>query len=133
MLGTEHPHTLISSNNLATTLIALGEFESAAEMQRATLATQQRVLGSEHPDTCATEANLLAMLAEQNAITEPNTVAGAPSPQPRPKSEPDETPVEAEPGPKGPSSQGTPLAKKQKISQSWSLVGTALPSGQTSV
>jgi hypothetical protein len=46
--GAEHPDTLTSRNNLALVLVELGRFGEAETMHRDTLASRERVLGSEH-------------------------------------------------------------------------------------
>jgi len=47
-------------NNLGISLNAQGKYDKAEAMCRETLAVQQRVLGSEHPDTLNTAYNLAA-------------------------------------------------------------------------
>jgi hypothetical protein len=49
VLGSEHPSTLTTANNLANALKAQGRYGEAETMYRETLAVRQRVLGSEHP------------------------------------------------------------------------------------
>lgn len=55
LLGSDHPSTLISLNNLA---IALDETQTSERRQRETLAKQKRILGDEHPDTLLALINL---------------------------------------------------------------------------
>jgi hypothetical protein len=50
-LGSEHPGTLISVNNLALCLLALGEAAGALPLHRRALDSRERVLGPEHPDS----------------------------------------------------------------------------------
>jgi hypothetical protein len=50
VLGTEHPRTLTSVNNLAACMRALGDAEAALPLFR-------RALGKEHPDTRTARAN----------------------------------------------------------------------------
>jgi hypothetical protein len=47
----EHPDTLSSANNLATTLAFQLQYAEAEHLLQATLAMSQRVLGSAHPNT----------------------------------------------------------------------------------
>ncbi|KAK3937543.1 kinesin light chain 3 [Diplogelasinospora grovesii] len=58
VLGEEHPDTLISEANLASTLRVLGEEHPDTLASMANLASTLRVLGEEHPDTLTNEANL---------------------------------------------------------------------------
>ena len=51
VLGTEHPSTLGSMNDLALVLSSQGKYEEAEEMHGQALALRERVLGKEHPDT----------------------------------------------------------------------------------
>jgi hypothetical protein len=53
VLGEEHPDTLTSINNLAATLVALGDLAVAWRIQRRVLEMRMRVLGKEHPTTLA--------------------------------------------------------------------------------
>ena len=48
VLGAEHPCTLVSAGNLAGVLRNLANFAEAAAIQRETLESRRRVLGSEH-------------------------------------------------------------------------------------
>ena len=61
-LGEEHPDTLISMNNLAETLRAIGEFKAARKLHEDTLKVRQRVLGQEHQDTLTSMSNLAGTL-----------------------------------------------------------------------
>ena len=51
VLGDEHPETLSSMNNLASTLEVMREYDAARIMREKVLAIRKRVLGDEHPDT----------------------------------------------------------------------------------
>jgi hypothetical protein len=62
VLGSEHPATLTSMNNLATTLRAMGDLTGARTMQEQVLSIHQRVLGPEHPDTLISMGNLAGTL-----------------------------------------------------------------------
>jgi len=59
--GPEHPHTLLSMNNLAATLDSLGRHEEALTLMSQVLATERRVLGAKHPDTITGLKNLAAL------------------------------------------------------------------------
>ncbi len=58
ILGDEHPDTLTSMSNLATTLSEQGDLAGAWEIEERVLETRRRVLGSEHPDTSISAWNL---------------------------------------------------------------------------
>lgn len=51
MLGPEHPDTLTSMSNLASTLRCLRQYEQAAELGQQGLNLRTRVPGPEHPNT----------------------------------------------------------------------------------
>ena len=56
--GEEHPDTLTSLNNLATTYGNLGNHRKAAELLENVYALQSKILGEEHPDTVISLNNL---------------------------------------------------------------------------
>ena len=58
MLGVEHPDTLTSMNNLASTYWAQGRTAEAAALQEEALEKRRRILGVEHPNTLASMNNL---------------------------------------------------------------------------
>jgi hypothetical protein len=62
--GDDHPDTLISANNLANRLAALGEHEQARALDEETLTCRRHVLGEDHPDTLTSANNLAIRLAE---------------------------------------------------------------------
>ena len=64
MLGDEHPITLISMNDLAETLRALGDLQRARELHEQTLTARRRMLGDEHPATLTSKNNLAAVRRE---------------------------------------------------------------------
>jgi len=68
ILGTEHPDTLMSMNNLAATLQAQGELEGARKIQEQVLEIMRRVLGAEHPDTLTSMNNLALTLQVQGDL-----------------------------------------------------------------
>ncbi len=51
VLGKEHPHTLLSVNNLAGLYQAQGRYAQAEPLYRRALEASERVLGKEHPQT----------------------------------------------------------------------------------
>jgi Tetratricopeptide repeat len=50
MLGEEHPDTLASMANLASTYRNQGRWKEAKELEVQVIETRKRVLGEEHPD-----------------------------------------------------------------------------------
>ena len=58
ILGTEHPDTLKSMNNLALTYWSQGRQPEAEEMMAQVLKIRKRTLGTEHPDTLASMNNI---------------------------------------------------------------------------
>ncbi|AZM48783.1 tetratricopeptide repeat-containing protein [Streptomyces sp. WAC 06738] len=62
--GPDHPDTLASRNNSATSLNALGRHEEAADLHRQTLTDYERVLGRGHPDALNSRNNLASSLRE---------------------------------------------------------------------
>jgi pentatricopeptide repeat protein len=58
VLGAEHPDTLISINNLASTYRNQGRWKEAEEMFVQVIETGKRVLGAEYPETLISIANL---------------------------------------------------------------------------
>jgi hypothetical protein len=61
VLGDEHPDTLISIGNLASTYRKQGRWREAKELEVQVMETTKRVLGEENPDTLTSIANLAAM------------------------------------------------------------------------
>ena len=61
-MGDDHPHTLISANNLAAHLYGLGEYRQARTLFEDTLARYRRVLGEDHPDTLGAVESLAKVL-----------------------------------------------------------------------
>jgi len=62
VLGSEHPDTLSSVNNLALTLRIKGEYGEAELLYRRALDNRERVLGEKHPDTLQSVSNLAVLL-----------------------------------------------------------------------
>ncbi|KAK2755649.1 kinesin light chain [Colletotrichum kahawae] len=58
VLGEEHPDTLTSMGNLASTYRNQGRWKEAEELEAKELGICSRVLGEEHPDTLTSMANL---------------------------------------------------------------------------
>ncbi len=69
-LGSEHPSTLVSMNNLASLLQDQGKLAEAEPLFRRALETQQLTLGSEHPDTLTSLSNLASLLQDQGKLAE---------------------------------------------------------------
>ena len=64
-LGEEHPDTLTSMANLASTYRNQGRWKEAEELQAKELKICSRVLGEEHPSTLTSMANLASMYRNQ--------------------------------------------------------------------
>ncbi|WYZ41486.1 hypothetical protein EsH8_V_000381 [Colletotrichum jinshuiense] len=60
LLGEDHPDTLSSVSNLATTYWNQGRWKEAEELDVQVIETRKRVLGEEHSDTLTSIANLAA-------------------------------------------------------------------------
>jgi pentatricopeptide repeat protein len=58
VLGLEHPDTLISMNDLASTYGKKGRWDEAEELFVQVMETHKRVLGPEHPRTLTSMNNL---------------------------------------------------------------------------
>jgi hypothetical protein len=67
VLGKEHPETLSSANNLATTLAHQAKFAEAEGTLQATLEARRRVLGNTHPQTLATARSLERVRSDMRA------------------------------------------------------------------
>ncbi|WP_173668206.1 tetratricopeptide repeat protein, partial [Thermobifida fusca] len=62
ILGDNHPHTLISRNNLASLLQDQGRLVEAAAEHCDVLAIRRRVLGDNHPHTLISLENVASVL-----------------------------------------------------------------------
>jgi hypothetical protein len=62
VLGHDHLHSMISANNLAADLRALGESKRARDLDEQTLGHFRQMLGDDHPDTLAAASYLAADL-----------------------------------------------------------------------
>ncbi|MGW7328136.1 tetratricopeptide repeat protein [Streptomyces sp. NPDC054840] len=58
VLGTDHPNTLASRNNLAYAYESAGDLGRAMSLFERTLEDRERVLGADHPDTLISRNNL---------------------------------------------------------------------------
>ncbi|KAH8833019.1 P-loop containing nucleoside triphosphate hydrolase protein [Flagelloscypha sp. PMI_526] len=58
ILGSEHPHTLMSMNNLSSTYSYLGRHQDALQLVEQVVELNHQILGSEHPDTMMSMNNL---------------------------------------------------------------------------
>jgi hypothetical protein len=65
VLGNEHPDTLTSMANLASTYWDQGRWAEAEDLQVQVIETTKRVLGDEHPNTLITMHNLAFSLQSQ--------------------------------------------------------------------
>ena len=61
VLGLEHPNTLTSMNNLASTFWNQGQWKEAKELEIQVMEIRKRVLGVEHPNTL-TSMNIIASI-----------------------------------------------------------------------
>ena len=64
VLGEEHPDTLTSMNNLASTLRAQGDAAGARALEEGVLEVRRRVQGEEHPDTLSSMHHLCCIQDE---------------------------------------------------------------------
>ena len=69
-LGEEHPDTLTSMNNLASTYRDQGKLEEAADLHQKVLEARRRILGEEHPDTLTSMNNLALTYWDQGKLEE---------------------------------------------------------------
>jgi len=65
ILGEEHPSTLSSMGNLASTYWNQGRWKEAEELEVRVMETRKRVLGEEHPDTLTSMNNLASTYRDQ--------------------------------------------------------------------
>jgi hypothetical protein len=70
VLGAEHPKTLTSANNLASSLLNQGKDADDERILREVLEVQKRVLEAEHLHTLTTANNLAASLSGQRKYVE---------------------------------------------------------------
>ena len=70
ILGEEHPDTLTSMNNLATTYDDQGRLMDAARLHEQVLEKRRRILGEEHLNTLMSMYSLAYTYREQGNLTE---------------------------------------------------------------
>jgi uncharacterized protein involved in tolerance to divalent cations len=70
VLGEEHPDTLTSMSNLASTYWNQGKLNEAEGLQVMVMETSLRVLGEEHPDTLTIMSNLASTYRNQGKLNE---------------------------------------------------------------
>ncbi|KAH7119535.1 kinesin light chain 3 [Dendryphion nanum] len=75
LFGYEHPNTLISMANLASTYSNQGRWKEAEELLVQVMETSSRVLGYEHPDTLISMGNLAATYRNQGRWKEAEELA----------------------------------------------------------
>ena len=68
LFGAEHPDTLTSMNNLASTYWQQGKLQDAADLQERVLEARRRTLGEEHPDTLTIMGNLASTYSQQGKL-----------------------------------------------------------------
>jgi tetratricopeptide (TPR) repeat protein len=68
ILGTDHPDTLQSINNLAMTYLNQGRWKESEELSLQVLRSTRIVLGDEHSDTLYCQANLALAYMEQGLL-----------------------------------------------------------------
>lgn len=70
MLGEQHPHTLTSMANLASTYCNQGRWKEAEELELVVMETRKKVLGEQHPNTLTSVRNLAITLQSQKRFLE---------------------------------------------------------------
>jgi hypothetical protein len=68
VLGDDHPDTLTSMGNLASTYMNQGRWKEAEMLEVVVMEKRKQVLGDDHPDTLASVANLAFMVREPGAL-----------------------------------------------------------------
>jgi len=69
-IGCEHPYTLTSMGNLATTYLRQGKLNEAAELQEKVLKARKTIPGEDHPDTLTSMDNLAVTYSRQGKLNE---------------------------------------------------------------
>ena len=69
-LGEDHPDTLLSKGNLASTLRQHGRLEEALFLDQCIVDARERMLGAEHFDTLSARASLAATLGRMGRLSE---------------------------------------------------------------
>ena len=70
VLGTDHPDTASTYNNIAAVYDDMGDYASALEWYQKALGIRERVLGTDHPDTATTYHNIGTNYFEQGDFRE---------------------------------------------------------------
>ena len=70
VLGTDHPDTAVTYNNIATIYKNQGDYTNALEWHQKALIIKEKVLGIEHPDTATTYNNIAIVYKEQGEYTQ---------------------------------------------------------------
>jgi Tetratricopeptide repeat len=70
ILGEEHPDTLTTKHNLASTYQAQGKIAEAAKLEEEVLEKRVKMFGDEHPDTLLTKHNLAYTYQSQGKTSE---------------------------------------------------------------
>ncbi|WKG13603.1 tetratricopeptide repeat protein (plasmid) [Nocardia sp. PE-7] len=70
VLGTDHPNTLASRNNLASAYESAGRVAEAIPLYERTLTDSERVLGEDHPNTLASRNNLASAYESAGRVAE---------------------------------------------------------------
>ncbi|CBS89807.1 tetratricopeptide repeat protein [Azospirillum lipoferum] len=68
LYGEEHPNTLVSMGNLASTLWKQGDLAGARVLEEQVLAVRRRVFGEEHPQTLTSMNNVAETLSSQGDL-----------------------------------------------------------------
>jgi hypothetical protein len=68
VLGREHPDTLTSMNNLASTFCNQGRWNEAEELQTQVTNSIRTTLGEDHPSTVAAIANLASIRKKRETV-----------------------------------------------------------------
>ena len=70
VLGTEHPDTLASFDNLARLYSDQSRYAEATPLMESAVKSRERVLGREHPDTLASMNALVRIYTDQGHYAE---------------------------------------------------------------
>ncbi|WP_258037295.1 MULTISPECIES: tetratricopeptide repeat protein [unclassified Streptomyces] len=70
LLGADHPDTLTTRSNLASSYSDAGRTQEAIELQEWVLADEERLLGADHPDTLTTRSNLASSYSDAGRTQE---------------------------------------------------------------
>ena len=69
-MGTDHPDTATSLNNLASLYQAQGKYAEAEPLFQRALAISEQQLGKDHPDTASSLNNLAGLYQAQGKYAE---------------------------------------------------------------